>query len=52
MVIVRLIASIVGLLALLVVPALAGDRMQIALIGYSGDSNYFAFVASCDLSSQ
>lgn len=40
---VRLAASLVGFLALLVQPALAGDRAQIELIGYSAEGSYFAF---------
>ncbi|MGV8832607.1 MAG: DUF2259 domain-containing protein [Devosia sp.] len=43
---VRLAASLVGLvgfLAMLVLPAMAGDRAQINVIGYSADGSYFAF---------
>ena len=43
---VRRVASLFGLLVLLVlpaVPALAGDRAQIDLIGFSEDGSYFAF---------
>ncbi|HLV85283.1 MAG TPA: DUF2259 domain-containing protein, partial [Devosia sp.] len=40
---VRRAASLVGMLALLAGPALAGDRAQIDLIGYSADGSYFAF---------
>ena len=40
---VRLVASLLGMLGLLIAPALAGDRAQIDLIGYSGDGSYFAF---------
>lgn len=36
-------ASVLGLLALLASPALAGDRALIDLIGYSEDGRYFAF---------
>ena len=39
----RLGASLVGLLLLMAGPALAGDRAQIDLIGYSDDGSYFAF---------
>ncbi|MGV8854613.1 MAG: DUF2259 domain-containing protein [Devosia sp.] len=39
----RLVASLIGFLALLVLPALAGDRAQLALIGYSTNGSYFAF---------
>ncbi len=39
----RLVASLIGLSLLLVMPALAGDRAQIDLIGYSDDGSYFAF---------
>jgi len=39
----RLVASVMGLLALLIGPALAGDRAQLALIGYSANGSYFAF---------
>jgi predicted secreted protein len=43
---VRRVASLFGLLALLLMPAapaLAGDRAQIDLIGFSEDGSYFAF---------
>ena len=41
----RLGASVAGLcgLMLLVTPALAGDRALIDVIGYSQDTDYFAF---------
>ena len=43
---VRLVSSLLGLaglLALLVLPAQAGDRAQLDLIGYSEDGSYLAF---------
>lgn len=40
---VRLAASLFGLLILLIAPVLAGDRAQLDLIGYSEDGSYFAF---------
>jgi len=40
---VRLVASLLAMLGLLTAPALAGDRAQLDLIGYSRDGSYFAF---------
>ena len=40
---VRLGASLVGILALLASPAVAGDRALVDIIGYSDDGRYFAF---------
>ncbi|WP_061908719.1 DUF2259 domain-containing protein [Devosia sp. Leaf420] len=39
----RRAASLFGLLGFLAAPALAGDRAQIDLIGFSPDARYFAF---------
>ena len=39
----RLVVSLLGAIALLIGPALAGDRAQIDPIGYSADGSYFAF---------
>jgi predicted secreted protein len=39
----RLAASLLGLLIMLAAPALAGDRAQLNVLGYSEDLRYFAF---------